>query len=316
MKHSSHDHRPLPARSLALGMAAAGALSLLGGTAVAATPPCDRACLGKTLDQYLDAVVRHDPSAAPLASGYRATENAAVVKAGDGLWKSATRLGAVQRRYFDPVTGQAAYYGLIEEPASTSVAIIRIRVEGGKVAESETIIARKGDAMHSAEGVIADAPPQGPLPPAERATRDQLRAAADSYFSGIEQKKDELVIKQDGCVRVESGTKVTQRKPPAPQPGQNTNAVEFDSGDCAEGLSRMTQIDKVSLRRYPLLDEEAGVALGFALFTRPPGAKRQNGELWPRNLLSEVFTTRQGKITGIYAAMHYLEPDRPSVTGW
>ena len=41
-----------------------------------------------TLDQYLNAVTKHDPSAAPLFLGFRQTENAAVVKLGMGMWES------------------------------------------------------------------------------------------------------------------------------------------------------------------------------------------------------------------------------------
>ena len=54
-------------------------LALLGGTHVfAAANDCDRACLKTALDQYLNAVIKHDPSAAPLFVGFRQTENAVV----------------------------------------------------------------------------------------------------------------------------------------------------------------------------------------------------------------------------------------------
>src|SRR4029077_19948002 len=43
---------------------------------------CDRACLKTTLDQYLNAVTKRDPSAAPLFLGFRQTEDGAVVKLG------------------------------------------------------------------------------------------------------------------------------------------------------------------------------------------------------------------------------------------
>lgn len=36
---------------------------------IAAQEACDRTCLGSMLDQYLAAVVNHDPGAAPLAVG-------------------------------------------------------------------------------------------------------------------------------------------------------------------------------------------------------------------------------------------------------
>jgi hypothetical protein len=35
-------------------------------TGIASAQTCDRACLKTTLDQYLNAVVKHDTSAAPL----------------------------------------------------------------------------------------------------------------------------------------------------------------------------------------------------------------------------------------------------------
>src|SRR5512147_915209 len=84
---------------------------LLCGPLFAAANDCDRACLKSTLDQYLNAVIKHDPSAAPLFVAFRQTENAVVVKPGTGVWKSVTGLGKVQRRYLDTVSGQAGYFG-------------------------------------------------------------------------------------------------------------------------------------------------------------------------------------------------------------
>src|SRR2546428_10955903 len=79
-------------------------------TAGRAANDCDRACLRTTLDQYLAAIIKHDPSAAPLVVGFRQTENAINVAPGSGVWKSVTGLGKVQRRYVDAVSGQAGYY--------------------------------------------------------------------------------------------------------------------------------------------------------------------------------------------------------------
>src|SRR5437762_2518981 len=49
-------------------------------TLFGAANDCDRACLKSTLDQYMNAVVKHDPAAAPLLVGFRQTENAVVVR--------------------------------------------------------------------------------------------------------------------------------------------------------------------------------------------------------------------------------------------
>ena len=81
----------------------------VGTASASAQEACDRACLRTMLDQYLNAVIKHDPAAAPLVVGFRQTENAINVRPGNGVWKSVTALGAVQRRYLDPVSGQAAW---------------------------------------------------------------------------------------------------------------------------------------------------------------------------------------------------------------
>src|SRR5215470_17124502 len=115
---------------------------MVGGVwpASAAGPGCDRACLKTLLDQYLNAVIKHDPAAAPLMIGFRQTENAIVVRPGTGLWKSMTGLGAMQRRYLDAVTGQAAYFGVIDEGAEKAVVTLRLKVDDRKVSEAEWIL--------------------------------------------------------------------------------------------------------------------------------------------------------------------------------
>ena len=54
----------------------------------------------------------------------------------------------------------------------------------------------------------------------------------------------------------------------------------------------------------------------MVVFNRPPGAKRGDGTLFPRNLLTELFVVENGRIRGIYAAMHYLSPENPDAPGW
>ena len=76
-------------------LVALGILCLAPAASAQAT--CDRACLRSMLDQYLNAVVKHDPTAAPLVVGFRQTENAINVRPGNGTWKTVTALGKVQR---------------------------------------------------------------------------------------------------------------------------------------------------------------------------------------------------------------------------
>jgi len=287
---------------------------LVSSVSAFAAPKCDRACLKSALDRYLDAVVKHNPSAAGLDAKFRYTENASVVPVGEGLWKTASGLGSVQRRYVDPVTGQAAFFGVIEEGSEPGIATIRIRVVNNKITEGELVIGRKADGTFSLDGLVSKPPPVEATAAAPGATREKLLAAAQSYFDGIEHSDGTLVIAHKGCYRVENGVLLTGR--PIKDAEPTTPGGPQPVTDCATlGMFKAT-ISGVVHRRFPVVDEEAGVVLGMGIFNRPPGAKRNDGSIYPRNLLTEYFLIEDNKIRGIYAAMHYMTPDIRDAPGW
>ncbi len=65
-------------------------LTALTGTSFSASRHCDRACMIALTDQYLAALVKHDPAGLPLSQGVRFTENTAEIRIGDGLWVGAS----------------------------------------------------------------------------------------------------------------------------------------------------------------------------------------------------------------------------------
>jgi hypothetical protein len=288
--------------------------TMLAGTAFGA--PCDRACLKTTLDQYLNALVTHKPGAAPLSVGFRQTENAVVRRLGTGLWESAIGLGKVQRRYFDAETGNAGYFGLLEEAAGSAIATLRLKIEDRKITEAEWVLSRKGDpglgpnggaqanaAYYDPEYLLAHQPPSDRLvPKAERLSRTELVAVTNTYFDGLSAHDGKQILAHPGCVREENGVLTTQR---ALQGG--------GLSDCtSEGA--MANIFAVTARRYPIVDEEAQAVLGIVLFQRRPGVAMR------RNLLSEWFFIEQGKVRSIFASMYYpdqeaLAPNWPPFEG-
>src|SRR3954447_21515168 len=58
---------------------------------------CDRACLKGVLDQYLAALLAHDPTRLALAPGVKFTEDNTVKSVGEGLWRTATRARAFRQ---------------------------------------------------------------------------------------------------------------------------------------------------------------------------------------------------------------------------
>jgi len=281
---------------------------LLAATnAYAAGQPCDRACLKTTLDAYLNAVIKHDPSAVPLMPGFRQTENSIAVRPGTGLWKTMTGLGAMQRRYLDPVTGQAAFFGIIEEGTEKAVVTVRVKVDDRKVSEAEWIMARKGEwgpngpggNVFNPESLVMNPPPDRVVPKAQRLSRESLIAITNSYFDALTTHDGEVMIHEPGCIRVENGTVMTNR------PGRNGGPP---SGDCASGLTNFNA-SIVAARRYPIVDEENQAVLALAVFLRKPGSPVR------RNMFSEWFFIDNQKIHLVYSAMFYPPADQP-VPNW
>jgi hypothetical protein len=283
-------------------------LAFCGSTpSLAAGTNCDRACLRAVLDQYLNAVIKHDPGAAPLMIGFRQTENAIVVRPGTGLWKSMTGLGTMQRRYIDAVTGEAAYFGIIEEGAEKAVVTLRMKVDDRKISEAEWILARKGEwgpngpngNVFNAESLVANPPPERTVAKAQRLSRESLVAITNSYFDGLTTHDGEIIQHEPGCTRVENGTVMTNR------PGRNGGPP---SGDCAANLNNFNA-SIVAARRYPIVDEEAQAVLALAVFLRKPGSPVR------RNMFSEWFFIDNAKIHLVYSAMFYPPSDQP-VPNW
>ena len=108
---------------------------------------CDRGCLIKVLEGYIQAVIAKKPEAAPLAKNYRGTENAIDVAPGKGFWTTSTAIGNVSHYYGDPVNGSAAFYGVLEEGEGSAIVSVRVKIDNLKISEAEWIIARKGESL-------------------------------------------------------------------------------------------------------------------------------------------------------------------------
>jgi hypothetical protein len=304
-----------------------------GVSSASAQEECDRGCLRAMLDQYLAAVIKHDPAAAPLVVGFRQTENAINVRPGNGVWKTVTGLGKVQRRYLDPVTGQAAYYGTVEEGGSTAIVTVRVRVENRQLTEAEWFLARENDPglggprqpgrppanLHNPDYLAQNPPPDRVVPAGQRSDRAALVRIVQSYFDAITSHDGSVALTHPGCGRVENGTPapagrflppIPPAQPPAgqaPPAGRGAGAGP-STNDCVSGLQNFNG-QMVVARRIPLVDEEAQVVLAYAVFIRRPGSPT------PRNVFSEWFAIDEARIRTVYTAMFYPPADL-AVPNW
>lgn len=292
--------------------------------ASAAEPKCDRACLRSVTDQYLKALLAHDPALAPMADSVRYTENAAMVATGDGLWKTVASLRDHQQYYQDAVSGNALFRGAVNEIGldTPTIVAIRIRAPTGRISEMEAIIARKGahgafmpEALTTVNPVLTQA-----VPLAKRASRAELEAIADSYWTGIQKHDSSIVQFQRGCDRFENGRQMTNVSSPG--------ASAALQSDCGGGAETLLQIKGIPERRFYLFDEEHGIAIGTFTIDVPgtpaspavpatstSAAKPAAAATVPRMpLVCEVFKIRDGKIQYIEATL--LNMPNPTKTGW
>ena len=304
----------------------------------AASNGCDRECLNGFVDQYLDAVVAHDPSRLALTKTVKFTEDGQRLELGDGFWRTATARGTYKFYMDDPVVGQVVFFGTMREAGSPVSLVLRLKIEGKKIAEIETILVRTGmnPARPNDTGAESFEKLGGPdplfletIPPAERVSRDELARTANKYFSGMQQNdgKGDYSFFADDCSRVENGQVATagrsaneiQTAPPAAgqstsgQNGFRNNSYGALSGCRAQFQSGLLHfVTRIRDRRFVVLDTEHGVALAFIFFDHAAGNTRtfqtpdgQTVTAGPTNPwtweMAEAFKVENGKIRRIQA---------------
>lgn len=311
---------------------------------------CDRACLRTMLDQYLSAVIKHDPAAAPLVVGFRQTENAINVRPGNGVWKTVTGLGKVQRRYVDPVSGQAAYYGTVEEGSETAIVTIRVRVENRQLTEAEWFLARANDPglngprrqggppanLHNPEYLAQNPPPDRLVPRNQRSDRDALVRIVDSYFDAITSHDGSVALTHPGCGRVENGSPAPAgvflpaapgrgragAPPAAPSAGRQTAPPAGANAPPAGQAPQPGPASNDCVGGLQNFNLSMVVARRVPLVDEEAQVVlayavfiRRPGSPTPRNAFSEWFVIDDAKIKTIYTAMFY-PPAELAVPNW
>jgi hypothetical protein len=222
---------------------------------------CDRACLIKTANDYLAALVAHDPSDVKLAADLKYVENTERLKAGEGLWKTASAVpSAFALHVPDPVSGQIGFIGMMEESGKPIQLGLRLKVENGAITEAEHLVVRSfnGSSLDNLKtprpGLLTE------IPPAQRAPREVLLAIGMTYYDSIEQSSGDATPFADDCERRENGM-ITAGGSGAGIDGQPR------LGCHAQMDSRtFTYIDSIDFRRVWIADPVTGLVFGLSQF--------------------------------------------------
>jgi len=320
-----------------LAACALGALALSAAAtsapALADPPPmgpvdCDRACLQGMVDQYLAAVVAHDPHRLPLAPDARYTEDGQQLAFGDGFWGTASGLGAYRHYFLDPRTQQAGFFGVLTENGKNVILALRLKLDGRQISEIETLLGRSGlgtagpngaanlEAMGKPDDAWLRANP-------DHASREDVVRVANMYFSALQNDdgKGDYSFFADDCYRLENGIQTTAGPHPSPpppgmasgaqRPGPNPMQLSCKGGFQTGQLQVVTRIRD---RRFPIVDEEKGVAFAFAFFdhnaqvhdfTLADGTKMHGGLQAPFTWeIAEAFRIDNGKIHTVEAVLN------------
>lgn len=280
-----------------IAMAAGG----MRATTPARAGGCDQVCLKGMLDSYFDALPKHDASKLPTSPSVKFTENGHEITLGEGLWKTASavtyRLDAL-----DPQSSQAAAEAVISEKGQLANFLVRLKVDGKKISEVETIVCRKGQEEIFGPEKLTVTPPlyTERIPVSQRNRREQLIAAADAYFTAIQTEGSDQYKRAPLAAdanRFENGVQTTNVSIPTIGLAATSASEQLDRG-VFKGIT-------ITHRRYPLVDEEHGIALAIVLMHVP-----KFGGL----LLGEMFKISGGEIRQIQAVMVDQPDDGP--TGW
>jgi hypothetical protein len=260
------------------------------------------------MNQYLDAVVAHDPKRMPAAPNLKFTENAVQLEPGDGFWRTATAINPKSRLYIaDPRNGQIAFYGAATENGHGVLFSVRLKHVDRRITELETFVVRNNSP--AVRGAY-DNPPEieamwsEEVPVAERSSREELIRIANQYPEGLEQNSGDIVPFADTVTRFENGIK-TAPHVPTPERPQRTIREDFNT-------SNYSYITDVGPRRYLVVDEERGIVYCLFFFNtqgteipdvfREAASRQYNVLTWPNSrMIMESFKIRDGKIVGIYA---------------
>lgn len=317
----------------AIGILTLGVLTVSGARAVdggraqqSSGEVCDYACLTGFIDQYLSALVAHDPSQLPVTASVKFTENTIPLKLGDALWGTISGMGTYKIYFADPQVGQVGIEATIRENGTPAILVVRLKIENRKIAEVETMVRRGAEPAQNLEKMGPNSVWLQPVTVATRTPRSVMLKDTNQYFEGLVHLSGDMVPFDDKCNRVLDGTQDTNN--PSYNEGWGHGDFNPAGMGCRENMNTRiwAYIKSVDPRRFLIVDEKMGIVFGFFMFNHPgtvlsadvpgigkidmpPSAKR------PFSVeLAEFFKIENGKIRQVEGAQLALPYKSP--IGW
>ena len=236
-------------------------LAALLALPLSAQAACDRSCLLEASTQYLKALSGHAPQSLAGTAGLKFTENNVPLPLGQALWNTVSAVGTPMR-IVDPATGSVALLVQVEEGGRPALLAARLRLRGGKLAELDTVVARKESSTFLVpEGVSGGAAVmEQVLTPAQQRPRARLIQIADGYFRGLVDPAAAAPAFDPTCNRIENGVQTTNVPATVNQSGGALNTSPSSLG-CLEQFKAgsLTFVSRLRAVSYPVVDEASGL---------------------------------------------------------
>ncbi|MCC6201873.1 MAG: hypothetical protein IT494_02575 [Gammaproteobacteria bacterium] len=166
------------------------------GTRAAEPAACDRACLTRFIDAYLQALSRRQPQALALAPQVRFTEDSRELRLGEGLWQTARGNKPERLDVIDVRDGVAASLALVDEDrgdtSATVLLLLRLRIDPApgpaRIAAIETMVVRnreEGFVFNVAGTRTPNRRMLADVPAAARLSRAEAIRIAEFYPKGL-----------------------------------------------------------------------------------------------------------------------------------
>lgn len=282
---------------------------------------CDRACLEKYMDRYLDAMLANEVSPTLFARDCKFTENGVRLPlGGEGLWYGMSGKGTYKFYVPDVETQQVAFLGTAREGTpnkdgeATPVALaIRLRIVNGLITEAEQLVVRPDTTAATSKSAFGSTAVNveklgSPhpvylevIPEKERPSREEMIKTANYYFTGMQKNDGKGYYPfSDDCHRIENGMPTTNvpLKPGEKKPDPKTSKMYSTSWGCKEQFESglLNFVTRIRDRRFVAVDRERGIVFAFGFFDH-------DSINWTWQL-AELFKIEKGQIRRIEAIFH------------
>jgi hypothetical protein len=245
--------------------------------ALAAAPAeCSRASLQATVDQYLTALQKGDPSLLPLAPQATYMENRNEIPFGKGIWLTPLAVD-FNRSQLDVETCQT-FTEIIHTSGSHPYVIgTRLEIEDNRISEIESLVADQDDWLFNARDYVKYTSQENwdILPPEKRSDRQTLLNAANAYFDTFgDYSSFSKVPWGIPCARIEGG--------------MYTNRNNDPNATCAVGMPKDSNVKIIN--RHFLVDVDMGTVVGMVDFRE----EKRNPDV-------HTFRLENGKLRYVHA---------------